>query len=169
MLNDSEGNAKRIMLIGTMVLTTIDVLIEKGLFKNDSEIRNIGLVLSQLLQFAEDENEMGSFNEDGWKATVVQKWIDYDISIEGVAGVDQLFCDIRAHEDISDSEDEDEDRITGMVNGAVNMVICYKSRELWGVMTVEKLNSGHRRSWKQWNWRMEVGSFLRSPLTCGHN
>lgn len=85
MIDDSEGNAKRMMLIGTALLTTIDVLISQGLFTNNSsKIRNIGLILSLFLEFAEDEGEIPSCNEDGWNAVVVEKADAHGVTIEGL-------------------------------------------------------------------------------------
>jgi hypothetical protein len=157
-IDDSEGNAKRILLIGTMLLTTIDVLIGMGLFVNDGlEIRNIGLILSQYLQLAVDEDETCRFNENGWKGVVVAKADTHNIALQGLAGIDMIVEGIRSEDEDSKSDGNDEpDHLAHATNRPMNMTICYKSRELWGVLTIEKLNSGNRRTWKQWDWAIEV-------------
>lgn len=73
-IDDSEGNAKRVMLFGTALLTAIDILLKKDLFKPDnSEIRNTPMILGQFLNFVHDMKEMCTANEDGWKRTVLER------------------------------------------------------------------------------------------------
>ena len=51
MSDDSEGNAKRVMLLGTMVLTAVDVLVEYDVFNatgGDGKIKNLGLVICHI-------------------------------------------------------------------------------------------------------------------------
>lgn len=154
MLDDSEGNAKRIMLTGTALLTTIDLLIKKGWFTNNSsEIRNIGLVLSQFLRFVEDEKDCCQRNEDGWKAVVVNKADTHGVIIQGLAGTEKLVEAIRA---VPFDNSSDPVNTKGWEHEFENMMMSYKNRELWGVMTVEKLNSGEKRIWREYNWVLEV-------------
>lgn len=150
MIDDSEGNAKRMMLIGTALLTTIDVLISQGLFTNTSpKIRNLGLILSLFLQFAEDEGEMGSCNEDGWKAVVVEKADACGVTIQGLVDIDELVQDIRDNAYDSDSDEEElveidsEDLMTKLSD-------CYQSGEH------SHTDCGEERSWKQYDWGIEV-------------
>ena len=161
-LDDSEGNAKRIMLIGTALLTTIDVLIQKGLFANNSsKIRNIGLILSMFLEFAEDQSEIPSCNEDGWKAAVVEKADAHGVTIQGVVGIDEVVEDIR--DDAEDNETDEEelaevDRAAArrrLLAITTNMTDCYQSGE-HSYTTMETFNVGKKRSWKQYYWRVEV-------------
>ena len=65
-IDDSEGNAKRVMLFGTALLTTIDILIKESLFKSgNSDIRNIALIFGHFLNFVHDTKGMCKANEDG--------------------------------------------------------------------------------------------------------
>ena len=156
MIDDSEGNAKRIMLIGTALLTTIDVLIEEGLFTNSSKIRNIGLILSMFLQFAADESDIPSCNEDGWKAIVVEKADAHGVTIQGLVGIEELVQDIRDNADDSDSDDSDSDEENSTkVNPKAmitKMLDCYHS----GEYSRETFNLGEQRSWKDYYWEIEV-------------
>ena len=124
---------------------------------NGLEIRNIGLIISQYLQFAVDEDETCHFNENGWKALVVAKADTHNVALQGLAGIDMIIDGIRSEDEDRESDGDDEaDHLTRVTNDPMNMTICYKSRELWGVLTVERLNSGNRRTWKRWNWSIEV-------------
>ena len=150
MIDDSEGNAKRIMLIGTALLTTIDVLIAQGLFTNtSSKIRNLGLVLSLFLQFVEDEGETASCNEDGWKAVVVERADACGVIIQGLVDIDELVQDIRDSAYDSDSDEEEliekdpKDRMTKLSD-------CYQSGEH------SYTDRGEMRWWKQYDWGIEV-------------
>ena len=147
MIEDSDGNVKRVMLIGTALLTTIDVLIQKGLFTNNSsKIRNIGLILSMFLQFSADESEMPECNEDGWNTIVVEKADEHGVTIQGLVGIDELVQAIRGegYANNSDSEeehpakDEPEEMMTDMLDS-------YQS----GAYSTT-------RSWRHYCWDIEV-------------
>jgi len=160
-IDDAEGNAKRVMLIGTALLATIDALIKKDLFKNgNSEIRNIGLVLSHFLRFVAETSETCRLNEDGWKAEVVKKADEHGVTIQGLSGVDELIESI--YEGVNDSESEESGQRTAsqVVDELMNMTTCYKSEPMCGTVTVEMLTRGTRRSWQNWDWAMEVGALI---------
>ena len=152
MIEDSGGNAKRIMLIGTALLTTIDVLIQKRLFTNNSsKIRNIGLILSMFLQFAADESGIAEGNEDGWKTVVVEKADAHGVTIQGLVGINELVQAIREEGDDSDSDTENpaEDDPKHMM---MAMLACYTSGEY-----------PTKRTWKHYCWDIEVRNI--SPPT----
>ena len=138
------------MLIGTALLTTIDVLIEKGLFANNSKIRNIGLILSMFLQFAADESDT-SCNEDGWKAVVVEKADAHGVTIQGLVGIDKLVQDIRDNVEDSDSDEED----LGEIGSLAIVANCYQSGEPSN-MDLEAFDFDKQRSWKHYDWEVEV-------------
>lgn len=146
MIEDSDGNAKRVMLIGTALLTTIDVLIQKDLFKNSSKIRNIGLILSMFLQFSADETEIAEYNEDFWTTKVVEKADEHGVTIQGLVGIDELVQAIRGEgfayasdsEESHPAEDEPEEMMTDMLDS-------YQS----GAYSTT-------RSWRHYCWDIEV-------------
>ena len=159
MIDDSEGNAKRMMLIGTALLTTIDVLISQGLFTNNSsKIRNIGLILSLFLEFAEDEGEIPSCNEDGWNAVVVEKADAHGVTIEGLVESYELAMSLR--DNVYNSDCSEEEDITGMdpEELATYMSERYQSREQ--SYTTETFELGEKRSWKQYDWDIEVRDII---------
>ena len=149
-IEDSEGNAKRVMLIGTALLTTIDVLIEKGLFANNSKIRNIGLILSMFLQFAVDESDT-SCNEDGWKAVVVEKADAHGVTIQGLMGIEMLIQGIKDNAEDSDSDEED----LGEIGNLAKVANCYQSGEPSNT-DLEAFDFDKQRSWKHYDWEIEV-------------
>ena len=154
-IEDSEGNAKRVMLIGTALLTTIDVLIQKGLFANNSsKIRNIGLILSMFLQFSADESETAERNEDGWNTVVVEKADAHGVTIQGLVGIDELVQAIRDECHDSDSDEEDFTEI-GEIGSDAIIANCYQSSEL-PCTDLESFNPGEHRSWKHYCWEIEV-------------
>ncbi|KAL8656957.1 MAG: hypothetical protein Q9226_002405 [Calogaya cf. arnoldii] len=90
--NYREANAKRLMLIGTALLSSIDVLKSHKLFHSDSntEVRNIGLILCHYLQFAYDQREIPRLNEAGWTKLVIQRAEEHGIAIEGFYGIGKI-------------------------------------------------------------------------------
>ena len=138
------------MLIGTALLTTIDFLDHYAYFTNtSSKIRNLGLILSLFLQFAEDEGEMCSCNEDGWKAVVVEMADECGVTIQGLVGIDELVQDTRDNAYDSDS-DEEESVILDPDDLMEKMSDCYRSGEH------SYADRGEMRSWKQYDWDIEV-------------
>ncbi|KAK0509296.1 hypothetical protein JMJ35_008667 [Cladonia borealis] len=151
MISDSEGNAKRMMLIGTALLTTIDVLISHGLFTNTSpKIRNLGLILSLFLQFAGDvETEC---NEHGWKHVIWQKADAHDVTIEGLVRSQELVQSIRDIDYASNISEEEDLNEMDPEDLAMYMSDRYESRH-----TCVEL--GEKRSWKQYDWDIELEAY----------
>lgn len=163
-LGDSEGNAKRVMLFGTALLTTIDVLIEKGLFKSeDSDIRNIGLILGHFLKFAHDSKEMCMANEDGWKKIVLERADEHGIKPH-MTSIDHIISEIRESNDDTNS-DEDETPRPEKGTKKENALKSYESKPWVGLVTLESLKAGVKRSWTYWNWAVEVWLFLSNVET----
>ena len=158
-IDDSEGNAKRVMLFGTALLTVIDILLEKDLFKSDnSEIRNIPMILGQFLNFVYDMKEMCTANEDGWKRIVLEKADTYDIK-PFVISLGHVIDEIRKGGDDTVSDDESGSRIPDIIsrrNGHENAAKRYESKPWVGVITLESLKAGVRRSWTHFDWATEV-------------
>ena len=102
------------------------------------------------LQFAEDEDELPSCNEDGWKAVVVEKADAHGVTIQGLVGIDELVQNIRDNGNDSDLDEED---IIGMdpKGLATYMSDCYQSRG-HSYRTIDSF----KRSWKHYCWDIEV-------------
>ncbi len=156
MIDDLEGNAKRMMLIGTALLTTIDFLIAQGLFTStSSKIRNLGLVLSLFLQFPEDEGETPSCNEDGWNVVVVEKADAHGVTIQGLVESYELAQSIRDDVYASDISDEEDISEMDTENLAAYMSDRYQS---------QTFELGVKRSWKQYDWDIEVRDLNSATL-----
>lgn len=74
--SDSEENAKRTMLIGTALLTTLE-----NISMETMSVRNAGPILCHLLSFAQSMKSSCRLNEDGWKSIVLEKADKFDIII----------------------------------------------------------------------------------------
>lgn len=157
-IDDSQGNAKRVMLFGTALLTTIDILVSENLFKSqDSDIRNVALVLGHYLNFSHDMEELCRANEDGWKSKVLDLADAHDIKPLMIS-TERVISEIRtskAH--ATPDEDESAKPPTGTRrDGLKNAAKSYESKLLAGVITLEDLKAGLKRSWTHWNWATEV-------------
>ena len=153
MFHDSEGNAKRAMLIGTALLETLEILSKANLFKHDrSNICNAGLIVAHLLTFAHSMNPHCRLNENGWKSKVLQKADECNITIEGIPGIEKRVAEIR---ETGHSRCSDENQ--NVVDSLIECTLCYKGRSRsGGIVTLESLKAGIVRGWKQWAWSLEV-------------
>ena len=157
-IDDSEGNAKRVMLFGTALLTTIDILIKERLFKSQaSDIRNVALILGHFLNFAHDMEETCMANEDGWKTKVLDLAEAHDIK-PLMIDIERVISEIReSRADATSDEDESTKSKTEIRReGLKNAAKSYESRHLVGFITAESLEAGVKRSWTHWNWATEV-------------
>lgn len=181
-IGDSEGNAKRVMLFGTALLTTIDILIKRSLFKSEgSDVRNLALILGHFLNFVHDMKEMCKANEDGWKKIVLERADEHGIEPYMIS-IDHAISEIRdgdirdsnddANSDISNEDGTPRPTIATKKECIENAAKSYESKPWVGLITLESLKAGVKRSWTYWNWASEVYPFtpaLRlshgSPLT----
>ena len=154
MNDDSEGSAKLVAILGTALLTTIDILVVKDLFKKDSSIRNIGLVLSQWLRFTQGagDDELCTGGENNWRYAVVRLADKNKFEITGTAGIEDLIKECREGDLV-----EEDDNST-----ATNTAI--KGRRVADSWKPENDYNGEPevRVWKEWDWKIEVNS-LKHP------
>ena len=96
---ERQDNAKRIMLIGSMLLWTLESLeianlrheeADRFCRNESSQLPNLGLILSYFLRFAEDQKKTYRLNEDDWKYSVVQKADKFGVEIRGLNGSEEL-------------------------------------------------------------------------------
>lgn len=175
-LDNPEGNAKRIMLIGAALLTAV-VLIQEKIYLNDKapKIRNQSLILSLFLQFADRFHEICSHNEDGWTLQVVGIADTFKIPIEGVAGISKIIEKIRKSKEASGSGrksiPQELSKEEAEIEAKEKMWACYEDAPgmEWGVITLESLARarGELRDWKKgWCWIVEV--CFHSPSSRKH-
>jgi hypothetical protein len=79
---DGERCGSIVERIGSAVLAAVDFLIEKGQFKQGSEIRNLGLVLALYLSFAQKQH--GLFDEEvEWRFALVKRAETHGVTLTG--------------------------------------------------------------------------------------
>ena len=134
MSDQSKRNAKVVALFGTALLSTIDILIQEDLFKEGSSVRNIGLILSLFIGFAEDCcGDLCEKGENDWKKRVVLTAQDHGVEIKGPFGIEEQLQSIRT--EIADETDDGEDE--------------------WEDIDDSDDEDGHRK-WGKWDWKKEV-------------
>ena len=84
------------MLIGTAILTTLDVLAASNLFNPDSPIRNIGFITGLLLEFALAFEETCEGDEDGWRFVVLRMLDRKGIEVRGTDRVLSIIKGLRS-------------------------------------------------------------------------
>lgn len=73
MLDDSERLAKLVMLTGTLILTSVWLLVTKNqLDTRRSQLRNISMIYGFFLEYAYSMRERCKDNEAGWKHMLVK-------------------------------------------------------------------------------------------------
>lgn len=149
---ERQDNAKRVMLIGSMLLHMLDLLDRR----DDWRLPNLPLFLSLFLQFAEEFKDTCELNEDGWKYLVINKADRYLIKIEGLPGTNALIDRLR--DEMKDQESEPRVEISPNARGPLHWEECYQNQELSGarVLTLEELNQGTRRCWERYHFFIEV-------------
>lgn len=161
-IDDSEGNAKRVMLFGTALLTTIDILVKEGFFKSkNSEIRNVALIIGHFLNFVHDMKDMCPANEDGWKRTVLERADEHGIKPHMIS-INHVIDEIRKSEDRTVSDDESGRRTKLRRDGLKSAAQSYESKPWVGVITLGSLEAGVERSWTHWDWATELKAYSKS-------
>ncbi|KAI4096378.1 MAG: hypothetical protein LQ339_006966 [Xanthoria mediterranea] len=162
-IDDAEGNGKRVMLIGTALLTALDHLTAAGLLRHDSAIRNIGFVIGLFLEFVVTYEETCEGNEDGWRFVVVLRLDAFGIKISGLKAAEQIAEGLReitreveeaeADEVEKEQRDETSSDLDDKDNGPQkdgnepNFVNAYKP---------DSAPDSEVRSWDAWSWEQEV-------------
>lgn len=82
--DDGQRVSKIIELIGYMVVSAMEALKKEGVFKPDSEIRNLGLVLTMFIQFAHGEIQYGIDEENcSWAYKLLDMADEAEIDLNG--------------------------------------------------------------------------------------
>ena len=133
MTEDPERkNGQLVELYGTLLLTTLDLLIAQNEFNAGSSIKNLGLVLGLFIRFAVDTgSNFCEDGQDGWTRRVVKVADKHGVIISGPYAMEKTVETIREEmEDEGSSSETEED---------------------W-----EDDDDDEERSWKTWNWVKEV-------------
>lgn len=148
-----EANAHCLSLIGTALLTTLEVLIEHNLFTPPSStnpIRNIGFVLAQFLKSdtAKLDSELCRGNETGWLIEVVKMADEHKVEIKGVFGIEERLRRIR---DAAATQKPKQNRKPAA-----------EKKRAWTLG--QDFNSQGKRLWRKWDWKREVCIITVSSL-----
>ncbi|KAL9117753.1 MAG: hypothetical protein Q9187_005708 [Circinaria calcarea] len=142
MCDDSERNTKVAALIGTALLSTINTLIQEDLFKEGSTIRNLGLILSLFIKFAEETcSDLCEKGESDWTKRVVLMAQDHGVEIKGPYGIEEQLQNIRKK--ITGDQDDGED-----------------TEDEWEDIEESDGEDGHCK-WGKWNWKKEFAAYSR--------
>ena len=158
------------MLIGTALLSAIDVLISHNLFHSNANtvIRNIGLILCHYIQFAQEWTERCRANEAGWTKVAISKAQKHGVRIEGFYGVEKVLDKALNASDAGNSTSAS-DVGRGPKGDRLNMIHAYESTPpLCGEITLESLRAhqegGTRRDWSRYDLKKEISAYRRHVM-----
>ena len=141
MQDDGDRLTQAFSVIGTMVLSVLDILEKEGLFITDSEIKDIPLVLALTIEFARG-NPAGRDEKTDWMKVVVGKAKKAGIELSDVlaGGVNDTIEELKKEvieNDVLDKDDED--RLT------------------WeNDKDAESEDEDDTRTWRKWDFLKEV-------------
>ena len=153
-LDDSQRLAKLVMLTGTLVLTSVWLLITKEqLDTRRSQLRNVSMIFGFLLEFACLTGEACRDNEDGWKHTLVTICKGYNVFESGPWDTPNIMKAVSKHlKEAAENAAEDDGAVASDTNEPEDEV-----PNRW------KAYEGETRSWRTWDFGYEVGIFLSNP------
>ena len=94
-------------MYGTALLCTIDILLEQDLFKKDSSIRNLGLVLSLFIKFTGCIGDLCIDGEDDWKKEVFKIAKKHGIELKGPYAIGYYLEPIKQKVDDEEADVDD--------------------------------------------------------------
>ena len=165
-----------ITLIGVMVLTTIDTLIQYEAFTPDQTIiRNLELVLALIVQStkAACRDDLCFTNENGWAVLVARIAITHNVVIEGVEDINRHLVEICDKQIALDTKRR-RNRINEYLRSCVGLVCMPTEDQLTAIeakegetqarrgtgmrtcwMPEDDLDSEGLRLWKRWDFAKE--------------
>ncbi|KAL9033731.1 MAG: hypothetical protein Q9180_005792 [Flavoplaca navasiana] len=185
-----------IQLIGTALLTTIDLLTTNHLFHPDSPIRNIGFILGLFLEFVIGYEEACEGDEDGWRFVVVRKMYAYGIQVSGTErarGVLQGLREIvREEEEAEKGRAEQRNQVEGegrnenkgrdggsvgkkgddgvgrVKDGEDDRIAQKKVPNFINAYTPDTDPEAECREWDLWDWKVELQAYTTHHSTNAH-
>ena len=150
MIDDSASVARFAEIIGTAVLSTIDLLIARGWFApTSSAIRNTGLMLGRFIEFAQSQDDASGMNENGWLHRIVKLADEHGVAIEGKPDDEKVLQSIRA--DIEDADEEPPSK--------AEAARYARAKKKW-TPKGDRDDEGSR-VWGSWDWTVEFKAFRR--------
>ncbi|KAF8858321.1 hypothetical protein BDZ45DRAFT_674106 [Acephala macrosclerotiorum] len=163
-LNNEDGNgvAEHADMIGTMVLTCIDVLKEHDLFQSGGNIKNIEIICLILLEFAVQScNDVNT----KWGCEIVHLCDDAGIDLEKHVRKQVRIRDI----DVAKLRDEIEEKreeapIVGEIDDGDGYDI-YQNMKDW---TPDGDIGEDGRMWYRWDWKLEYKEYKKNHVGGTH-
>ncbi|KAL8835928.1 MAG: hypothetical protein Q9176_006612 [Flavoplaca citrina] len=172
-----------IQLIGTALLTTIDLLTTNHLFHPDSSIRNIGFILGLFLEFVTGYEEACEGDEDGWRFVVVRRMDAVGVEVSGterVVGIVEGLREIVQEEAEQRGREGLERRDGGSVDkkGGDGVGLAKDGEDDGDTRKkVPNFVNAYRpdsdleaecREWCLWDWRVELAAYTTHHSTNTH-
>lgn len=176
-----------ISLVGTMLLTTIEVLIANSIFTQEPPtIRNLGLVLALILQPSKTacRDELCHANENGWTCHIIRLADEHHVKIAGAEGIDTHIQSLRDRETALKAT-RHRNRINRFLRETVGLVLMPTEEELAAIVAKEgqtqfRKGTGGRtvwmpeddydadglRLWMRWDFRKEYRHSLGKSGRC---
>ncbi|KAI4256995.1 MAG: hypothetical protein L6R42_005907 [Xanthoria sp. 1 TBL-2021] len=165
-IDDAEANRKRVMLIGTAILTTIDHLVDAELFGPNSAIRNVGFIIGLFFEFVVAYEETCESIEDGWRFVVVRKLDEFDIKIRGLKGAERIaegLREIALEEEAMDQAEKEEQQEAekdshdpNPQNDKTDIPPSTPFPNFVNAYKPDIAADSEFRSWDAWDWEQEV-------------
>ena len=119
MIDISDDLAELVQLQGRLVVCFVHFLIQQGLFKNESPLRNLGLVIALWIRYFRTQTHPDlPVGSERWYRETVKLADEHSVATHGPWNIDELCKEIRdnvtAEEDDSDGsaeQDSDEEAI----------------------------------------------------------
>ena len=148
MIDDADSVARVTEIIGVAVLKSIDLLIARGLFvKNNTTIRNIGLILCRFIEFGQTQDDASTTNENGWVNRMVWLADAHGVLIEGKPDIEETLESIRA--DIGMEQPPSKAEAARYA----------KAKKKWNPKG-DRDDDGNR-VWRSWDWTAEFKAFKK--------
>jgi len=147
--DDGEGTIEIVKMLGVMVLTSFEVLREHDLFKPDSTVKNIGIIVLLILDFLESD---AVDLDNKWACEVVRLCSEAGFDLKQMLRkqVDLSKKDLVSLEAQFELKHRDEDADGGYKFWAEKADWVPKDDEK------EEEDGFVERMWYRWDWEMEV-------------
>jgi hypothetical protein len=144
---DGPGNAEIVEMLGTMLLTCLEMLEEANLLSKGSPIKNVGFVSMLYMNFAIGswlEVSGGMHGETGWMLPVVRYLDKHGIDIPCLNVMEAV-----NKEKLEQLRDEIEELEESKAYEEAAMINAWTPRQDFNKVMDE-------RSWHRWDWEKEV-------------
>ena len=117
MIDDGEGLAELVQLQGRLVVSFLRFLIKQDLFKDDSRLRNLGLIVALWIRYFKEQTHPDlEPTPKRWYHEIVRLADEHSVETYGPSTIAELREEIRAsdsdeEEDLSGSDEDSDDEM----------------------------------------------------------